>query len=55
MELEHMIHGDMPGDRIAIEQGHVDKAEKIYPVLRELLGVPEETLAQAGSFSVTDE
>ena len=24
-------------------------------VLRELLGVPEETLVQAGSFSVTDE
>ena len=37
MELEHMIHGDMPGDKIAIEQSHIDKAEKIYPVLRGML------------------
>lgn len=37
MDLEHMIHGDMPGDKIAIEQSHMDKAEKIYPVLRGML------------------
>ena len=43
MDLEHMIHGDMPGDKIAIEQGHIDKAEKIYPALRERLG-PDKTV-----------
>ena len=37
MELENMIHGDMPGDKIDIGQTHLDKADKIYPVLREML------------------
>lgn len=37
MKLEHLPHGDMPGDKIEIKQEHMDKAENIYPVLRDLL------------------
>ncbi|MBQ9210841.1 MAG: adenylylsulfate kinase [Clostridia bacterium] len=37
MDLEHLIHGDMPGDKIAIEPQHEEKAERIYPLLRGLL------------------
>ena len=37
MNMDCMIHGDMPGDKIAIEQEHIDKAEKIYPLLRKML------------------
>jgi len=37
MKLDHMIHGDMPGDKIAIEPQHEDKASKIYPVLLKML------------------
>ena len=37
MNLNTLPHGDMPGDKIQIEQSHIDKAETIYPVLRSLL------------------
>ncbi len=37
MNLANLPHGDMPGDKIQIEQSHIDKAKKIYPVLRTLL------------------
>lgn len=37
MELEHLPHGDMPGDKIEIKQEHIDKAESIYPALHPLL------------------
>ena len=37
MNTEHMIHGDMPGDKIVIEPQHERKAEKIYPLLWEML------------------
>ena len=37
MNLDRLPHGDMPGDKIQIEQSHIDKANKIYPVLRQLL------------------
>ncbi|HIT34579.1 MAG TPA: adenylylsulfate kinase [Candidatus Faecousia intestinigallinarum] len=37
INLKTLPHGDMPGDKIAIEQQHIDKAEKIYPLLRQLL------------------
>jgi len=30
-------HGDMPGDKICIDEGHIQKAKTIYPVLRELI------------------
>ena len=30
--------GDMPGDSVQIGQSHLDKAERVYPRLRELLG-----------------
>lgn len=37
MKLEHLPHGDMPGDKIDITQEHMDKAESIYPILHTLL------------------
>jgi alpha-galactosidase len=40
MNLSNLPHGDMPGDKIQIEQSHIEKAENIYPVLRSML--PEE-------------
>lgn len=36
-KYENITQGDMPGDKIQIEESHVDKAEKIYPVLREMV------------------
>lgn len=30
-------HGDMPGDKIEIGEGHIDKARTIFPVLAEML------------------
>ncbi len=32
-----ITHGDMPGDKICIDEGHVAKAQTIFPVLKELL------------------
>lgn len=37
MDITKLPHGDMPGDKIKIEQSHIEKAEKIYPELRALL------------------
>ncbi len=34
-QYKNIPHGDMPGDKIEIEEGHVSKAELIYPVLKE--------------------
>ena len=31
-------HGDMPGDQVCIDDGHIRKAVVIYPRLRELMG-----------------
>jgi len=35
--LKELPLGDMPGDKIDIEQHHIKKAEKIYPVLKSML------------------
>lgn len=32
MNINNLPHGDMPGDKIQIEQSHIEKAEKIYPI-----------------------
>ena len=40
---EDIPHGDMPGDKVVIGEGHIAKANAIYPRLAELLG---EALAQ---------
>lgn len=40
MEWNDLPHGDMPGDKIEIDESHVAKARTVYPVLRGLL--PEE-------------
>lgn len=37
LDLNTLPHGDMPGDKIEIEQNHIEKAEKIYPFLKSLL------------------
>lgn len=37
IDLNHLPHGDMPGDKIQIEKQHIRKAEKIYPVLKGML------------------
>ena len=34
MNIEHILHGDMPGDKIAIEQHHIEKAQRIYTLLK---------------------
>ncbi len=34
---EDIPHGDMPGDKIEIDQSHVEKAELIFPLLKEEL------------------
>lgn len=43
MNIEHIPHGDMPGDKIAIEQHHIEKAQHIYPVLKQML-LPSKTV-----------
>jgi alpha-galactosidase len=35
-------HGDMPGDKIVIEEKHVAKAEVIYPELKKMIDAMEE-------------
>lgn len=35
-DLEKIPHGDMPGDKIKIDECHIKKAEAIYPELRKL-------------------
>lgn len=34
---EQIPHGDMPGDKICIDAGHITKAEKLFPVLKDML------------------
>ena len=34
-KYRHIPHGDMPGDKICIEESHVNKAGRILPVLEE--------------------
>ena len=37
ISIENLPHGDMPGDKIRIEQQHLEKTEVILPVLLRLL------------------
>ncbi|MFI3173281.1 MAG: adenylylsulfate kinase [Eubacteriales bacterium] len=37
--IENITHGDMPGDKVKIESGHVEKASVIFPVLLENMKV----------------
>ncbi len=34
---DEIPHGDMPGDRICIDEGHIAKAQTIFPVLKNML------------------
>jgi len=52
MNLEKMIHGDMPGDKIAIEPQHEQKAEIIYPVLRSMLPEGKTVICVCGGSGV---
>ena len=52
MLTQATIHGDMPGDKIAIEEGHVSKADRIYPVLREMLAEGKAVVCVCGGSGV---
>lgn len=43
MNIDQIPHGDMPGDKIAIEQHHIEKAQRIYPLLKQILR-PQKTV-----------
>ncbi len=52
-------HGDMPGDKIAIDEGHVQKAELLFPLVREAVegvfaerGVRKAVVAVSGGSGV---
>ena len=50
---EPIPHGDMPGDKVSINQGHIAKASAIVPRLLELLpDVLEQNLAHRAAISV---
>lgn len=34
---DEIPHGDMPGDRICIDEGHIAKAQTLFPVLKDML------------------
>ena len=34
---EHILHGDMPGDKVEISQSHIKKAAVIFPELLKLV------------------
>ena len=38
-KYKNIPQGDMPGDKIEIGEGHVDKATLIYPILKEKIEV----------------
>lgn len=43
MNTDQIPHGDMPGDKITIEQHHMEKAQRIYPLLKQMLR-PQKTV-----------
>lgn len=45
-------HGDMPGDKINIEQHHIDKAKAIYPALKPMLPGEKCVIAVCGGSGV---
>lgn len=51
-DISHYPHGDMPGDKIQIEQHHIDKAEKIYPRLKSMLTDKKCVIAVCGGSGV---
>lgn len=43
MNIHQTPQGDMPGDKIAIEPHHIEKAQRIYPILKQMLR-PQKTV-----------
>lgn len=52
IDLSALPHGDMPGDKIEIEQHHIDKAQKIYPILKTMLTGPKTVVCVCGGSGV---
>ena len=52
LDITNIPHGDMPGDKIEIEQSHITKAEKIYPLLRTLLPEGKAVVSVCGGSGV---
>lgn len=52
IDLSILPHGDMPGDKIEIEQHHIEKAERIYPVLKSMLTGPKTVVCVCGGSGV---
>ncbi len=52
LDLTALPHGDMPGDKIEIEEHHIEKAEKIYPVLKTMLTPPKTVVCVCGGSGV---
>ena len=52
MNIEHILHGDMPGDKIAIEQHHIEKAQRIYPLLEQMILAPKTVVCVCGGSGV---
>ena len=47
---EDLPHGDMPGDKIRIDEGHIEKAKKIFPALLEELAKIDDAKAVVSVF-----
>lgn len=45
-------HGDMPGDKICIEESHIQKAKVLFPELKKLLGSGRTVVAVCGGSGV---
>lgn len=52
LNISSYPHGDMPGDKISIEQQHIDKAKVIYPALKALLPGKKCVIAVCGGSGV---
>lgn len=52
MDFENLPHGDMPGDKIEINQNHIHKAETIYPVLKPMIGAEKCVVCVCGGSGV---
>ncbi len=52
VETTPRFHGDMPGDKIKIEEQHIKKAKIIYPVLKSMLHSPKTVVCVCGGSGV---
>lgn len=52
MDLNKLPHGDMPGDKIEIEEHHIEKAKTIYGVLKPMITGDKTVLCVCGGSGV---